>query len=330
MHAPAASALPSPWADSVQAEPLAITRRLKVPSVEQGLAYTCRWWAATVPGLLRRHRLQPGRARRYETCFEPRPELGERFAALFDLPNGANGPEGLVAYPFLYAQSVISLLQARVLSDLGVNRRHVHHLRHRTRLPDGVQPYLDAAQQRLQCRLLRAVRVSPTEALVLMETRISDAEDRTLALVEDGFVVRDLQVADAVQADEDDGLRRAVSRMRRRAPELSNTHPEVRMRTLFIAPDAGRRFGRVAGERGMAHVSRLGARLMGQRRPFVQSQYLRNLVARELAEWGLEQSNLLLTFTAKAQLGQTLRLLQQGSAFELVDERGRLVAFGSV
>ena len=329
MHAPAASALPSPWADSVQAEPLAITRRLKLPSAEQGLAYACRWWAATVPGLLRRHRLQPGRARRYETRFEPRPELGERFADLFDLPDGANGPEG-PAYPFLYAQSVISLLQARVLADLGVNRRHVHHLRHRTRLPDGVQPCLDAAQQRIECRLLRAVRVGPTEALVLMETRISDADERTLALVEDGFVVRELQVADAVQADEDDGLRRAVSRMRRRTAEISNTHPEVRMRTLFIARDAGRRFGSVAGERGLAHVSRLGARLMGQRRPFVQSQYLRNLVARELAEWGLEPSNLLLTFTAKAQLGQTLRLLQQGSAFELVDERGRLVAFGSV
>lgn len=329
MHAPAASALPSPWADSVQAEPLAITRRLTVPSVEQGLAYTCRWWAATVPGLLRRHRLQPGRARRYQTSFEPQPELGERFADLFDLPDGANGPEGLT-YPFLYAQSVISLLQARVLADLGVNRRHVHHLRHRTRLPDGAQASLDAAQQRLECRLLRAVRVGPSEALVLMETRISDAEDRTLALVEDGFVVRELQRSDAVQADEDDGLRRAVSRMRRRAPEISNAHPEVRMRTLFIAPDAGRRFGRVAGERSLAHVSRLGARLMGQRRPFVQSQYLRNLIARELAEWGLEQSNLLLNFTAQARLGQTLRLLQQGSAFELVDERGRLVAFGSV
>ncbi|MCA0241990.1 MAG: hypothetical protein LCI02_14135 [Proteobacteria bacterium] len=329
MPAPAVSALPSPWADSVPAEPLAITRRLKVPSVEQGLAYTCRWWAATVPGLLRRHRLQPRRARRYETSFEPRPELGERFAELFDLPDGANGPDGLT-YPFLYAQSVISLLQARVLADLGVNRRHVHHLRHRTRLPDGAQPCLDAVQQRLECRLLRAVRVGPDEALVLMETRIADVDDRTLALVEDGFVVHELPRADALQADEDDGLRRAVSRMRRRTAEISNTHPEVRMRTLFIAPDAGRRFGDVAGERGIAHVSRLGARLLGRRRPFVQSQYLRNLVARELVEWGLPQSNLLLTFTAQARLGQTLRLLLQDGAFELVDERGRLVAFGSV
>lgn len=326
MNAPAASVLPSPWADSVVADAVPITRRLKVPSADQGLAYTCRWWAATVPGLLRRHRLQPERARRYETTFEARPELGDGFADLFDLRHGPGG----VAYPFLYAQSVIGLLQARVLADLGVNRRHVQHLRHRTRLPDGAQPYLASGQQRLECRLLRAVRVGPTEALVLMETRISDTDDRTLALVEDGFVVRDLQVAYAVQADEDDLLRRAVSRMRRREAEIDCLAADVRMRQLFVAPDAGRRFGRVSGERSAVHVSRLGARLMGQRRPFVQSQYLRNLVSRELAEWGLDQSNLMLTFTGKAHLGQTLRLLVQGDTFELVDERGRLVAFGKV
>lgn len=326
MNAPAASLLPSPWADSVVADPVPITRRLKVPSADQGLAYTCRWWAATVPGLLRRHRLRPDQAQRYETTFESRPALGEGFAELFDLRHGPGG----VAYPFLYAQSVIGLLQARVLGDLGVNRRHVQHLRHRTRLPDGAQPYLAASQQRIECRLLRAVRVSPSEALVLMETRLSDADDHTLALVEDGFVVRDLQVADAVQADEDDLLRRAVSRMRRRQPEIQPLASDVRMRQLFVAPDAGRRFGRVSGERGFVHASRLGARLMGQRRPFVQSQYLRNLVSRELAEWGLDQSNLLLTFTGKAHLGQTLRLLLQGEVFELVDERGRLVAFGKV
>lgn len=326
MTAPAASALPAPWADSISVDAVAITRRIQVPSAEQGLAYTCRWWAATVPGLLRRHRLQPDRARRYETTFQPSNELGEGFAELFDLPHAPGG----VDYPFLYAQSVIGLLQARVLADLGVNRRHVQHLRHRTRLPDGVRPYLAARQQRIECRLLRAVRVGPTEALVLMETRLSDPDGHTLALVEDGFVVRDLQVAYAVQADEDDLLRRAVSRMRRREPEIQPAAPDVRMRQLFVAPNAGRRFGRVAGERGAVHVSRLGARLMGQRKPFVQAQYLRNLVSRELAEWGLDQSNLLLTFTGKAHLGQTLRLLLQGEAFELVDERGRLVAFGKV
>ena len=57
--------------------------------------------------------------------------------------------------------------------------------------------------------------------------------------------------------------------------------------------------------------------------------YLRNLVTRELAEWGVGQSELQLSFIRKSCLGQTLRLLRKDSAFELLDERGRLVAFGS-
>lgn len=324
MTACPAAALQSPWADSTATDRLPTTQMMNLPSVDAGLRYALRWWADTLPGLLRRHCLLPSRARRYGARFDSSAALREGYAELFDLRHGPRG----VDYPFVYAHGANTLLQARVLADLGVNRRHVLHLRHRTRLPLGAAAYLSAAGQRLDCGLQRVVRVSPTEVLVLLQTRIMDDSDDLLALVEDGFLVRGLQVAYAVQADEDDLLRRAVSRMRRRVVEIDAGADDVRMRQLYIATDAGRRFGRVAGERSPMHAHRLGARLLGQRRPSVQSQYLRNLVVRELAEWGVDQDHLQITFTSPAWLGQTLHLLLQGSAFELVDERNRLLAFG--
>lgn len=324
MNTPATTTLHSPWADSVPADDVPPVRTLALPSPESGLAYSWRWWVDTLPGLFGRHRLFPRRAGRYAARFQASDALRERYGELFDLRPGGRGADS----PFLLSQGVITLLQSRIWTDLGVNRRHLQHLRHRTRLTAGATAWATAATQTLDCRLHRVVRITPTEVLVLLETRICDADDRTLALVEDGFVVRHLQVAYAVQAAEDDVLRRAVSRLRRRTAEIDPLHDGVRTRELYIPPDAGRRFGRVSGECSPAHGSRLGARLMGQRRPFVQGMYLRNLVARELREWGMEAMNLQLTITGKACLGQTLRLALSGDCYELVDERGQLVAFG--
>ncbi len=299
-------------------------RMLALPGTAAGLSYAWHWWAHTLPGLLQRHRLEPTRAGRYGAHFNPSAALRERYAELFDLRHGPGG----VGYPFLYAQGVNTLLQTRVLADLGVNRRHVRHLRHAIQLHAGAEAYQGEAPQRLECRLQRVVRIGPTEVLALLQTRIVDSNERLLALVDDGFVVRELDVAYAVQAEEDDRLRRAVSRMRRRQPEIDAGAADVRMRQLYIAADAGHRFGRVSGERSPAHTHRLGARLWGHRRPHVQNQYLRNLVARELAEWGIDQASLQMTFTHMACLGQTLHLLLQDNRFELIDERNRLVAFG--
>jgi hypothetical protein len=321
-----AETLLSQWADLAATYEPPPPRVLDLPSAEAGLAYGWRWWADTVPGLLSRHRLLPARAMRYATTFTLTASLRERFGELFDL---RHGPQG-VDYPFLYAQGLVELMQSRLWADLGVNRRHLTQLRHRTRLPAGIAAFVSASTQHIECGLRRLVRVSPTEVLVLFDTRISSEYDTTLALVEDGFMVTELQPAQVARAEEDDLVRRSVSRLRRRSPEIDPCADDVRMRQLYIAPDAGRRFARVSGERSPAHRGVLGARLMGQDRPHVQVMYLRNLISRELAEWSLDQSGLQINFVSEAFPGQTLRLLQQGDLFELVDEGGRLLAFGKV
>ena len=298
-------------------------RHLALPSADQALAYACSWWAVMLPAWLQRHQLAPQAAGRYTASFTASPALRERYDDLFDLrPDGQARP-----YPVLQAHCVATLLQARVLADLGVNRRHLTLLRHHTRLPLGAATFAATRQQQLDCQLQRLVRVSSTEVLALLQTRIADADGRTVARVDDVFLVRGLSPSEALRAESDDDLRRAYSRARRREPVIDPASALVRRRQLFIAGDAGRRFARVSGDRRRLPLPRLTWRLSG-RRPVVQDLYLRNLVVRELAEWGVDQDSLQITFTARARPGQTLSLLVEGGVFELVGEDGTLVAYG--
>lgn len=324
--APLASTWSTQASNSAPAPLPAPVRWQRLPGADQGLRYRLSRWGALLAAHLRPHRLQPEAAAHHACRCEPTGALRERFAELFDLRTGG---DDVPDYPFLYAQGVIDLLQTRVLADLGVNGRHVRLLRHRTRLLAEEAASLSAGSQDIDCRLVRVVRVGPTEVVALLETCIADAGGRTLVQLEDVYAVRDLQVAYAVQAAEDDLLRRAVSRMRRHGREIDAAAADVRQRQLFVAPDAGRRFARLAGgPAAWPRPARAGMPWWRARRPAVAPMYLRHLVTRELAEWGLDSSSLQMVFIGRAAAGQMLRLLMQGRSFELIDERGRLVAFG--
>lgn len=294
------------------------------PAAELSLPSAGRRWAAMLPAWLQTHRLAPQAAVHHAATFTSSPRLRQRLVELFDLRQEARA----TPYPLLHAQGVVVLLQTRVLADLGVNRRHVRHFRHHTRLPLGARALGDAARQRLDCQLLRVVRVSPSEVMALLQTRITDDEGQLLALLEDGYVVGELSPTDALRADDDDLLRRAVSRDRRREPVIDPADEGVLRRQLLMAGQTRRRLGRVSGMRGLFLEG--PSRWPGRPHPAVQALYVRNLVARELAEWGVEPTALQMTFCAPARMGQTLCLRLLGRAFELVGPDGQLMAFGNV
>lgn len=324
MNPAVASVISTQWPDPQPAAVgLADPREVTLPGVDARWRFGWQYWSATLRSALGRHRLCADACGRYRANVALPAALRERWAELFDL---RRGPEG-VDYPFLHALPAITLLQARVFADLQVNTRHVQPLRHGTRLAVVCREFAAAGEQQLHCELRRVVRVGPTEVLAILVTRIEDAGGKTLAQVDDSFVVQGLDLACAAQADEDDAVRRSVSRLRRRSPEIDPLDGEVRTRQLYLAPSAIRRFGRVGGDHEPA-LSRLLPGALRRRRPVVQGQYLRHLVVRELAEWGVEPRDLQLVHTARAQVGQTLRLMELRRRFELVDEIGRLVAYG--
>lgn len=319
----AATTIASPWPATRLAgdEPV---QPVALPSADAGLRYAWRYWSARVASLSGPHRLRPQCGARYSAPFTLSAGLRERWADLFDERRGPAGTR----YPFLCAQSVITLLHSRILADLGVNVRHVVPLRQGLRLAADAASLSAVGEQRVDSALSRVVRVSPTEVLAIVATRITDGSGELIADIEDGYMVRRLEVAYTVQADEDDGLRRAVSRLRRRGPEIDPLAAGVRSRQLYLAPNVVWRFGRVAGDREPTPLLPGLLRLFGLRRPAVQHAYLRNLIVRELAEWGIDQRELQIVHASRARIGQTLRLMEFEGRFELFDEVGRLVAYG--
>ncbi|EFX59983.1 hypothetical protein DAPPUDRAFT_280024 [Daphnia pulex] len=91
----------------------------------------------------------------------------------------------------------------------------------------------------------------------------------------------------------------------------------------------GRAYGLLSGDLRPIHSGRLGAWLLGSKRPVLQEMALRHLVVRHLVELGTPVQRLHLTFAAPVTLGQSLLLVVSGREFEVQDAQGRLVAFGS-
>lgn len=298
---------------------------LSLPSTEDGVRYALTYWSATVRSLFGEHRVRSMAAGRYATAFEMTVPLRERWHALFTDSRGGV-PAGC---PLLYGQSVGTLLYTRLFSDMGINLRHVLHLKHSVTHPLGAGAYLEAGRQRLSSRVKRCVRAGPTRVLLLLETELCDAEGRTVALVEDGFLVRNVPLADVAAAEPDRALLRELVELRRRQSHIDATVGSTRRALLPLPPDIAQRFGRVSGDLNPVHTGGLFSRWFGAGHASVQGLYLRNRVLRELCLWGLPADHLAITFTRPAYVGHTLQLRHQGTEFEIVDGEQRLVAYGT-
>lgn len=283
------------------------------------LADPSRWQAAWQRwrSRLHGHRLHLQRAAHYAAHARLPESLHGDWQALFTHRARRDGDAPCAWLP---AQAALSRVHARLLADLGVDRRHLRHLRQQTWYPAGVTACLSAQDQRLDCRLVRSVRITPTSVLLVVKTAFVDGASTLVALVEDSYVVRRLPPADAAQAGDDAVLRRAIARLRQRAPALDAAEAGARSVRLLADAAAARAFTRLAGELCGGQRSGAAARLQGV--------HLRGLVARELSRFGLAVSRLSITFVAHVPPGQPLCLVQCEERYEVTDAASRLVAFG--
>lgn len=300
-------------------------RRLQLPAVDQRLRYAGHYWTATLRNLLGEHRLHTGRVGRYAAPVRLSEQLLRRWHTLF------NAEPVSAPVPFIYCQSVGTLLYTRLFGDLGFNFRHLLHLQHATR---HVASPADCARSRrleLTCSLQGAWCLNGGKALIAVRTEIhrpADEGGALLAVQDDRFVIRGLPPTDLAVLGCDLQTLADLQDLRERRPQLDPQAPAAQAVALPLAADLGRRYGRVSGDFNPVHTGSLLARLFGVRRPFLQGLGLRNAVVRELTAWGLPLDQLQISFASPAYLGQTLHLVVQGQRFELVDEAGRVVAFG--
>ena len=304
--------------------PLPAYRQLRLPSVDTPWRHAWSYVRAALPGLLGPHSLQLGEA---DHCSSPMllsPRLVRRWRALFDVPARAAS-----RVPLLSNESVATLMQVRLFADLGVRLRHLTHLQHRTVHHAAVEDNAGSREQRLSCHLQRVLRVGEDRVMIELRTVVHDADGRLLCELDDGFMVDHLPPESLAGLASDRELLRELLGLRRRLPRLSTLIGEARLSEMAVPASMGRRYGRIAGNLNPVHCCRLGAWLMGARRPSLQALALRNLVVRHLAELGVAMDRLAITFAGPTWLGQMLMLVVEGEEFEVHDAQGRLVAFGT-
>jgi acyl dehydratase len=296
---------------------------LVLPGVDEGWRYTAAYWRGTLNNLFNTNRLHAGRAGRYSAAVSISDSLCRRWQRLFDVTAG-----NAAAVPFLYNQSVGTLLYTRLLADLGINFRHLLHLRHETVHVAGVKICAGAQRQQLHSHCKRVLRMGEDKALVELVTQVQAPDGNLLAVVEDSFLVRRLPAADLAALPGDRAVMRDLLGLRRRAAQLDMGATGTCTRWLPLATDMGRAYGRVSGDMNPVHTGGLAARLFGVQQPFLQGLGLRNLVVRHLADMHMPMDRLSFTFARPATLGTTLSLLVEGPHFELQAEDRRLVAYG--
>ncbi|MFM7506829.1 MAG: hypothetical protein ACKO3M_09780, partial [Rubrivivax sp.] len=259
--------------------PADATRRVDVPSPAQRGRYALAYWSAALRSLLVPHRLDPDSARwTYAARFQPRHDDHDRWCGAFGLDvQAASG------VPFLFSQATGTLLYMRLFADLGLNLRHLLHLRHRaTHTPAPAAQALSG--QTVSARVATVHRLGSSKAVVQVASTVSNDEGLVLLHVQDDFIVRGFRparLAAPVQhpAPPFEALQRPKPCW---AAGTSPWHAPV-----DVAPDLGRRYGELSGDANPVHTRRWSARLFGHAEPFLQGLATRTLIVGQLAQAGV-------------------------------------------
>ena len=297
------------------------TRRWAVPSPAQRGRYALAYWPAALRSLLTPHRLNLDAARwTYAARFEPRHDDHDRWCDAFGLDAQAAG-----GAPFLFSHATGTLLYMRLFADLGLNLRHLLHLRHRA-THRAAAPAQALAGQTVSARVAAVHRLGSSKAVVQVASTVSNDEGLVLLHLQDDFIVRGFR-PDQLEALAQHPAPPFEALQRPKPRWAAGTAP--RHALVDVAPDLGRRYGELSGDVNPVHTRPWAARLFGHAEPFLQGLATRTLIVGQLAQAGVRVDRLDLHLCRPVPCGARLGLSHDGQRFELADALGsRLYACG--
>jgi hypothetical protein len=301
-------------------------RLLSVPSPEQRGRYALAYWPATLRSLLSPHRLNPSAAQgSYAARFQPRRDEHTRWCQAFGLDAGA-----AAGAPFLFSQATGTLLYMRLFADLGLNFRHLLHLRHRATH----RPAPQAAQLGSQIVSARVAAVHSLgahksvvhKAVVHIACTVSSEDGLVLLNVQDDFIVRGYRPGQLAALAHHPGppFEALLRRTPRWAPDTAPWQARI-----DVSNDLGQRYGQLSGDANPVHTTPWAARLFGHPKPFLQGLATRSMIVGQLAQAGRQVNRLDLHLCRPVTCGEPVLLSHDGQSFELANASGtQLLASG--
>lgn len=299
---------------------------LSLPAVDQKIRYACSYWPLTLGNLLLPHRLKPNRSLHYTAPVSVTDRLRSAWHDLFQTSENT-GP-----VPYLYSQSVGTLIYSKIFRGLGINFKNVRHVSHQVEYPDGVAPYVAANRQLIDCKLDGCWKVDTNKVLVELRTDVrsgKEGQGPVLARITDSFIILDVPEAYADQFNTLDRKKMLMVLAPGAKRKAGQPQPAPRAVAAFHAPlDMGRRYGRISGDSNPVHTSKFISNFFGIERPFMQGLCLRNAVVGALSSHGIVADKFSMNFMSPALLGQTFEILIHEKSFVVQDQAGTTVASG--
>lgn len=290
-------------------------------------SYQSRYYASAARNLVKRHRLLVDRAfPRYRTTFRVTAQDHAGWHELF----GVEGDAGR-ATPFTFHTSSGTLLLMRIVQDVGVNFRHLLHLRSEIALHPGGRRIEPDVEHVLEATLADVVALAEDRVALVVETRVHAPDDELLELHREVFVILEID-PDAVHALRESGAYgttrlEGIEDLTSREPSLDGGASAV---TVDIAHDMGLRYGKVSGDLNVVHTTKVAAKMFGHPRPFVQGLCTANNVLLALTRaHDTAVQHLEISFARRIFVGSQIEIRFADGVFEVLEERGKLAAFGS-
>jgi len=315
------SLLGTPFLPTVQAS-RATACHLALPPAEDRLRHGAHCWAARLRDAWAPHRLRAADGTPVTAEVPVTDTALLRWHTLF-----GTAPRSPLPYPAHHGGA--ALLQQRLVHGLGLQLRHLAHVRHATELAAGALAMADERRPRLHCSVRRCLRIGEDRALLELQTLVQGHDGTLLSTTLDGYVVRRLAPADVAALPADRATMRDLIGLRRRLPELALSAVGVQTCWLPLAPGLAGDWRRAAGRAALPQAAHFGGRLPGARHGCLSAWGLYSLLLGPLHAMGLPLDHLTMTCTAPAALDCTLALVVQAPRWELQDERGGLVAYGT-
>lgn len=288
--------------------------------------YILRYYTTAMKNMLCRHQLLvEKRFPTYEAEFRFSESEQTGWFKVFDVT------EKEQATPFTYYTTSGTMMLMRIVEDVGVNFRHLMHLKSDITFHPGGRILEPDKTYTLKATLDDIVQLRDDRVTLITRAWIHDENDERLLTNRDFFIILNLAPKYIEELRSTPGFgRHDVSEFENLSKlQAMLTSQDVQRIPIKVPEDMGKRYGKVSGDMNLVHTTRIAARIFGFPKPFIQGLCTANYVLKHLT--GVCQEpvlSLTATFTRRVYVGQTVYLSFDDQRFELCDKKGALLVLG--
>lgn len=277
--------------------------------------YNWFYYRSAIKAVLRPHRLNFKKPRYgRDDNFYYLESTWKRWHKLYNVPLEINVPFTVYSYS-------ASVGMMAILKELGVNFRHLLHLKSELKIHEIMKPNLKYS---IVYSFEEAVRIKKDKAAIIGTTRVM-REDKIFMEVKDYFVIKNVAEKYLSALKEDDTKQfKGITRFTLKEIENPVVHE------LYIHENYARDYGRASGDKNIVHTTKLASTIFGFKRPFIQGLCTANLIMSRLCMDNFIPEYFSITFCRPVYLESKVILQYNDSEFYLTDKKGRVLCAGKL